>query len=71
MINFTKELPQTSEHNCDSIRTYEAVFKNFQGQYHLEVVYDIRSATCISDAVFQFILSEIFIQGGFLTGSPN
>ena len=51
MINFTKELPQNttviqSEHT-------EQYLKSSNEQHHLEAVYDIRGATCISDAVFK------------------
>ena len=63
MINCYKELPQNTEHNCDSIRTNGAVFIKFQWQRQLEAVYDIRRATCISDAVFKREVQQWGVSG--------
>ena len=60
IINLTKELPQStaviqSEHT-------DQYLKSSNEQRHLEAVYDIRGATCISDAVFVLAMIQIWLQ---------
>ena len=51
MINFTKELLQQNTTVIQSEHT-EQYSKSSNEQHHLESVYDISGATCISDAAF-------------------
>ena len=57
MIDFIKELPQnTAVIQSEHMEQYS---KSSNEQHHLEAAFDIRGATCISDAVFITIIITI------------